>query len=154
MTRSRKSRRAGAAALEAAVVLPVFFIMVFGMLDLSIALFRNELLSEVSRTGARSAMVHGLRASRYGGTAWGTSTINVYANATGYPIVDKLAPLLVGFDLSKTTIKVEWPQGSNDVQIDNTVRVTITAPYTPLMASLFGTAVLNLSASSTMPIAF
>jgi Flp pilus assembly protein TadG len=150
MRRFRKSRRSGAAALEAAIVLPVFFIMVFGMFDLSIALLRNELLSAVARRGARMAMVHGQLAVNAGRTSW--PAVTTYANSSGTPIVDKLSPLLVGFDLSKTQIKLEYPDGSTGLQ--KRVRVTITSPHTPIVTSLFGSATLNLSASSTMPIAF
>src|SRR5436190_5226329 len=116
MPRCKKSRRSGAVALEAAIVLPVFFTMLFGMFDLSIALLRNELLSEAARTGARAAITHGVLAQNNYGTTWGPTTINVYANASGTPIVDLLSPLLVGFDLTKTQIKVEWPDGGNAVQ--------------------------------------
>ena len=149
MTRSRNPD-GPASQPEAAVVLPVFFIMVFDV-DLSTRCCGTSCFRSVPMPVLPWFTVS---AGRYGSTAWGTTTINVFANVSGYPIVDQLAPLLVGFDLSKTKIKVEWPQGSNDVQVDNTVRVTITAPYKPIMASMFGTAVLNLSASSTVPIAF
>ncbi len=154
MQRCRKSRRSGAAALEAAVVLPTFFILVFGMFDLSIIILRQVQLSEAARTGARIVSIHGKRAGLYGGTEWGDSTIYIYASSTSYPIATELSPLLVGFNKSTTTIRVEWIGGGNDVQAKDTVRVTLTASIKPMITALFGSANLTLSAASRMPIAF
>ncbi len=144
-------RRSGAAAAEAAVVLPTFFILVFGMLDLSIALLRNELLSEAARAGARTAIIHGQVAGLNGGTSWGPSAISVYANNSSTPIAAAVSPYLVGFNLATTKVQVQWPDGGNAVQ--QRVQVTVSASYQPIMTSLFGKTALNLSATSTMPIA-
>lgn len=152
MRAAQKQRRLGAVAAEAAIVLPAFFTIVFGMLDLSIALLRNEMLSEIARTGARTAMTHGQYAkSGWNGGAWGPTSISAYANTSGTPIVDALKPLLIGFDLSATQVKVDWPDGGNSVQ--QRVRVTVTSTYKPILSFVLGSKTINLSGSSTMPIA-
>lgn len=152
MRRVRLPRRPGAAAAEAAVVLPVFFLIVFAMLDLSICLLRNEMLSEISRTGARIAITHGVYAKDgWNGGSWGPTTITAQANTSGTPIVDALKPYMVGFDLSATTVKVEWLDNSNSVQ--SRVRVTVTTTYKPVLSFVLGSSTIYLSGSSTMPIA-
>lgn len=134
------------------MVLPAFFTIVFGMLDLSIALLRNEMLSEISRTGARTAITHGQYAqSGWNGGPWGPTTISAYANTTGTPIVDGVKPLLIGFDLSQTLVTVEWPDGGNAVQ--QRVRVTISSTYRPILSFVLGNRTINLRGSSTMRIA-
>jgi hypothetical protein len=58
--------------------------------------------------------------------------------------------MLVSCELDKTTIQVEWLEGSN--ALEKNVRVTITSNFTPIIASWFGGS-FDLSAASTMPIA-
>jgi hypothetical protein len=147
-----RSVRRGATLVEGAVVLLAFLIFVFGLLDLSLALLRTNLLSEASRRGARQAIIHGQMApTGWNGGPWGPTTINVSANTSGIPIVDEIQPLLVGMDLSKTTIKVEWIDGGNAV--GQRVRATISGSYQPMITFIFGKPSIPLSASSTMPIA-
>lgn len=150
LKRGRKRRR-GAAMLEAAIILPVFILLVFGMIDLGLGVFHYNLLSEAARHGVRQAIVHGEYApASWNGGKWGPTTIDVAANSSGVPLVDAIAPLLVHCDLSKTQIKAEWLDGNNAVE--SKVRVTVTSIYEPMFASIIGGAI-DLSASSTMPIA-
>src|SRR5437867_11102723 len=124
LLRSSRWRRSGAAVVEATIVLGIFFTLVFGMLDLGLGLFRQNLLSEAARQGARQAAVHGsLAPSSWNGGPWGPATIDTTADATGVPLVDAARPFLVGFDLAQTHIKAEWIDGSNGVE--DRVRVTV-----------------------------
>lgn len=144
--------RRGATLVEGAIVLMVFLTLLFGMLDLGIAVLRFNSLSEVARQGAREAIVHGkLAPAGWQGGPWGPTTLDVSASTTGIPVVDAVRPLLVGFNLDETRIKVEWPSGSND--LGQPVRVTVLGSYRPVTPFVFGTAGFTLSASSTMPIA-
>jgi Flp pilus assembly protein TadG len=144
--------RRGATLVESAVVLMVFLTLVLGMLDLGIAVLRYNTLSDAARQGAREAIVHGkLAPAGWKGGPWGPATIDVAASTTGIPVVDAITPLLVGFNLSQTRIKVEWPGGGNDLQ--QAVRVTVSSPYQPMMKFIFGSQSFALTASSTMPIA-
>ncbi len=151
MTRTGRYRR-GATVLEMSIVLGVFAVLTLGMLDLGIGVFRYHVLANAARHGVRRAIVHGEHAM----TSWGPGTIDVPATASGIPIIGDGSPnnrdgvqrLLVGCDLDKTRIVVEWPEGSN--AFEKQVRVTVTSPYEPIM--LFLTPV-TLRASSTMQIA-
>ncbi len=144
--------RRGATLVEGAIVLMVFLTLIFGMLDLGIAVLRFNTLSEAARQGAREAIIHGkLAPAGWQGGSWGPATIDVLASTTGIPAVDAVRPLLVGFNLDETRIKVEWPNGVNDLQ--QPVRVTVSSSYHPMMTFIFGNQSFALSASSTMPIA-
>jgi len=137
-----------------AIILPVFLILTMGMLDLGVAVFRYHVVANAARHGARRAIVHGELANVLG--SWGPNTIDVAASAEGIPVVDGsnsegIQPLLVGCDLPKSRIRVEWLDGSNAFQ--EQVRVTVTSPYRPIMLFIFSDAEYTLSASSTMRIA-
>lgn len=135
--------------VEAVVILFVFLLLIFGMLDLAVGVFRYHLVSNAARQGARLAIVHGKLAPPEM-AEWGPATIDAAATATDIPIIAELQPLLIGMDLERTRITVEWLDDSNEVE--KRVRVTVTTPYEPV--TTFGWArPITLSATSTMHIA-
>jgi Flp pilus assembly protein TadG len=58
MTRSPKRRSAGQALAEVALVAPLFFLMVFGILDIGRVVWANDVVGNAAREGARYASVH------------------------------------------------------------------------------------------------
>ena len=58
--------------------------------------------------------------------------------------------MLVGCDLTKTTINLQWGSGGNAV--GSPVTATVSTKYTPIMWFLTPQKTLTLSASSTMNI--
>jgi Flp pilus assembly protein TadG len=136
----RRTRR-GATLVEAAITLSILITLMFGMLDLGLGVMRFNMISHAAREGVRQAMVKG----GYSFTPWSRGTWT--ASAAGNPAVDAISPQLVGCDLSKTTITVEWVDGSNAVE--QRVRVTINTSYQPLMTYLFGAGPLQLQAAAT-----
>ena len=60
----RHGRRRGAALVEFAVVAPVLFFIVFGIIELGRAFMVKELLTEAARRGARAAIVEGATTSQ------------------------------------------------------------------------------------------
>jgi hypothetical protein len=56
---SRPNRRRGAAVVEFAVIAPLFFMMVFGIIEFGRALMVQQILTNASREGARRAIVEG-----------------------------------------------------------------------------------------------
>lgn len=155
MRRARTNRR-GATVLELSIVLAVFVVLTFGMLDLGIGVFRYHILANAARQAARRAIVHGENANALG--PWGPTAIDVTAADGGTPIVDGddfdgyyrdgIQDILRGCDLEETTIRLEWIDDSNAVQ--KRVRATVTSPYRPFM---FFLTPVTLSATSTMRIA-
>jgi Flp pilus assembly protein TadG len=169
MRRSASSRkRRGTALVEAAIVTSVFVTLIFGMIDLGIALFHQHVTSEAARQGARQAIIHGYRAAS--GTtmnAWGPTPPylpalaghSLYAGSTRATVpasdpADELAatiaPYLVGLDPSSVTITIQWPDGNND--IGNRVTVSVRTSYQRPVAFLFGDRPIVIGGSSTMTI--
>jgi len=152
MRRPRRHRR-GATVLEMSLILMAFLVLTMGMLDLGVGVFRYHILAQAARHVARRAIVHGDMATVLG--TWGPATIDVTGNSTGVPLVDGsrdgVKPMLVGCDLAQTHIHVAWSSGSNS--FDAPVKVTVTAPYHPIMLFIFPNKTITLSASTTMQVA-
>lgn len=134
--------------VETAIIMMVFLTLVLGMLDLGIGVFRYNILAQAARQIARQAIVHGSLAVE----PWGPDTHSALASDAS-PIAQTVQPLLSGFDLSEVTIKAEWPDGNNQASEGNHVRVTVTAPYRPIVTFIFGNPTITLQAASTMAIA-
>lgn len=146
--RNTKTSRRGASMVEAAIILPIFLTLILGMLDLSVGVFRQHVVSQAARHGARRAIVHGKMAPPKT-TAWGTAAYTGNGDASD-EIATAIKPSLTGLDPAQTTIQVQWIDGSNDVE--SRVRVTVSTTWTPIMLALLG-GQKTLTASSTMPIA-
>jgi hypothetical protein len=161
-------KRRGAALVEAAIVTSVFVTLIFGMIDLGIALFHKHVVSEAARQGTRNAIVHGyLAPSGTTMNAWGPtppylpplSGHSLYAGSTCTSVPaddpsDELArtimPYLAGIDPSTVTITIQWPDSNNDA--GNRVTVSVTATHRPPVAFLFGASPSAIGDSSTMTI--
>lgn len=146
--RQARAARRGATLVESAVVLSVFLLLILGTLDLGIATYRYNTLSQAARQGARQAVVHGALAEP-AMTAWGPSAYEGTA-ADGSEPAQAVAPMLAGFELSDVTIRIEWIDGGNKVQ--QRVRYSVSTEYRPIISSFFSQASYPLSAASTMPI--
>lgn len=163
----RKDRR-GAALVEAAVMSTLFLTLVFGMLDLGGALFRNHVACEAARQGARNAIVHGYL-SPHNSTmnAWGPTPSyypaltsgSLYSSSTSYTVqaddpsnelASTIRPYLAGIDPSTVTIQIEWLDGNND--LGNRVRVTVSVPYRTITLFFFSDQTISLVVSSMMTI--
>jgi Flp pilus assembly protein TadG len=154
----RRRRRRGAVLVDAALVMLTFLTLVLGMIDLGIAVFRQQVVSRAAREGARRVIVNGKAAM----TTWGTAPINSPATAQNVPIVTWLVSgdgqfyrgALPGLNLTATTIQVAWLDGNNDPEATfNRVQVTVSTTYKPMMTFIFGSPTYTLSAASTMTIA-
>jgi len=139
-----------------AIVLMVFLTLVFGMLDLGIAVLRYHQLAQAARQGAREASVHGSLADKLGtwgpGSDWGPYSGKV-SEAGGHPLVAAIQASLVGFDPSQVYVDAQW-LGGNDPrpQYGHRVRVTVSADYQPIVLFIFGSTPFTLEATSTMAI--
>ena len=148
VTRRGKPRR-GASAVEGVVIFLVMATLALGTLDLGVGVFRFHAVSEAARQGARQAIVHGALAPPQA-AQWGPAPTTSPASAFGDPLVDAVKPFLVGFDLTQTTVQGDWLDGSSEP--GKRVRVTVSAPYRPVVTYIFGSPAYTLSATSTLPI--
>ena len=142
--------------------------LVFGMLDLAIVLFRKHVVSEGARQGARIAIVHGYLAPNSStANAWGPTppycpplpAQSLYSGATSYEVgadqaddefAGAIRPYLAGLDPSTVTLGIAWPDGNNEP--GNRVTVTVSVPYQHIVPFVFDRAPITLGASSTMTI--
>ncbi len=59
----RKRRRNAAAAVELAVVLPIFFLIIFGIVEFGRAMMAQQILINTAREGARACAVSSITAA-------------------------------------------------------------------------------------------
>lgn len=57
------SRRSGLSAIEAALVLPIFFLLLFGLLEYGWMFLKSQQLNNAARNGVREGIVHGSTAA-------------------------------------------------------------------------------------------
>jgi hypothetical protein len=148
--RSRRieRRRRGATAVEAAVVLPIFLLFLFTLLDLALAVVRYNSLSECARRATRAAIVRGEFGASpltpLGPDAWAGTC------ADAFPLADLVRPLLVSMPPANVRFQAAWPDGGH--RIGDRVQVELRFEHHSLLTSLFGNTPWTLSASSTMRI--
>lgn len=142
---SLQNRRRGVAALEAAIVLPVATLILFGALDVALAIQRQNLLTECACRAARLAIVSGeFSTAGLGPATWTglASDSHAFANA--------IRPMLPTLKPSSVTIVATWTEGSRDV--GKKVQLKLSTQLPSLYAKLFGSTWI-LTAQSTMLIA-
>ena len=149
---SERTRRRGGTVVEAAIVLTVFLTLVLGMIDLAMYLTRANIIAEAARQGTRQAIVHGSISPRPTQmAAWGPTTIGPVNANDSSAIVQAIKPYLYGLDPTTVFITASWPDGGNDPNSDNRVRVKVETTYRPMITFLFSGS-LPISATSTMVI--
>lgn len=149
MIRKADSRRRGATLVEGAVVLGLFSTIVLVMLDLGLAVFRHNTLSEAARRLAREAVVRGERSSPEK-RSWGPDAYSGTANARG-DIKGILEPILVTMEPDEVQVDLKWPDGGH--RVGQRVRVTLRYDHQPMIPFVLGNQPFELDAVSTMQIA-
>jgi Flp pilus assembly protein TadG len=102
----RKNRR-GAAVVEFAIVAPVFFLLVFGMIEYGRMVMVQQVLTNASREGARQAVLDGATSS------------SVQTAVTNY---------LTGASISGATVAINPPNPSS-AGYGQGVTVTVSVPF-------------------------
>jgi Flp pilus assembly protein TadG len=145
---SNSRSRQGVAAVEGAIVLSVFLLTLFGMLDLGLLVLDYNTLSEATRRFARQAIVHGQMAAP-AQTVWGPATVSGTA-ADGTEYAAALSPELATFNLSNVNYSIVWPAGTN--RPDDPVQVTVTYQYPPIIPYLLGSQTVPIRAVTNMSV--
>jgi Flp pilus assembly protein TadG len=153
---SRTVRRRGATVVECAIIYPITFLLMLGLIIGGLGVFRYQEISSVAREGARWASVHGYQsAAEASSTGVGTPTTasDVYTNAIK-PQADA-----ANLDPPSLSYSVSWADASqaptyydytNNVWRTNTVTVKVTYQWIP-EAYLGG---ITLTSTSVMPISY
>ena len=151
MMRPRAAKRGegGQALVEFSLVGIVFFLLVFGMIDVGRAAWNYNTLAQATREGTRYAIVHGADSFDPSGpgSAYYTSPPSSDTKITA--VVEKFAG---GLNLSKLNVEAEWLDSTNDA--GNRVKVTTEYGFEPIFDFLFPDTIFDLmmTSSSTMEI--
>jgi hypothetical protein len=143
----RRQRSPGQATVEFALAIPLFIILILGVLDLGMAIYRVNGTSQAAREIARAASVHPCV----------TFTACVLGNTPEVQAVIAIQKGLIP-NLSNPTFKCVRPDGTvisgsgDGCSPGYSVRVTVVAPYTPISPLLGLTGTWNLQSSSTIKI--
>jgi Flp pilus assembly protein TadG len=154
-------RRRGALILESAVVYPLLFVVLFGLIVGGLGVFRYQQVACQAREAARWACVHG--------SNWQKATGNTAATKNDI-VRNVVVPLAAGMDPAKLTVQVQWidevsgniydwdaaskaPTGTtkSGAAVSNHVRVTVTYQWFP---EVFLAGPLNLKSVSEIHMAF
>jgi hypothetical protein len=146
--RAQAENRRGAAAVEAAVVLSVFLVLLVGSLDLALAVLRSNTLAEGARRLARAAIVRGAAAEHALGS-WGPGDDSGTASDGSEPAA-VIRDALVLINPAQVQYVLIWPDGGN--ANGQRVRAELTSSHRSLVSTLFGAGEVTLRATSVMQI--
>ena len=144
-----RTKRTGTTLVESAMVLAACVLLLFGMLELSLALVRHSVMSEAARRVARAAIVHGDR-SAPAQDPWGPAPLSVNA-ADDHPAAAAARLVLMTINPAEVEIELTWPEGGN--QAGQQVRVATRFTHRPIVPVPGWYDELSLQAVSTMQIA-
>jgi Flp pilus assembly protein TadG len=121
----RPSSEKGAAALEAALVLPLILAITFGLIEFGLLMYNKQVITNAAREGARRGIVQAVPRIPYSnGTDGIADVVHLYADRH-----------LVTFASAKPVPDVTVPAICNTFE-DN-LNVTVSYPYRFLVASNF-----------------
>jgi hypothetical protein len=142
-------QRSGTTVTECAVIGPLTFVFVIGLILGAIGIFRYQEVASLARRGARWASVRGTQYAKDTGNAAATPA-DIYNQA--------IVPYAAGYDLTRLNSSVTWNQNNapyqtivdingNLVATQNVVSVTVSYQWLP--DGFFGG--ITLSSTSVMP---
>jgi Flp pilus assembly protein TadG len=126
-------QRRGGAAVEAAIVLPIIFIFLFGIFEYGRYVMMRQILTNAAREGARYAQIH-TQPVTVGGVTSGNATSDV-TNVVNRALAGQ------GLQGQSITIYAADAQGNNigtwtNTQAGQSVAVQITGNYRAILPSL------------------
>jgi Flp pilus assembly protein TadG len=120
MRRHRTPRSRGQALAEFAIVAPVFFLILFAIIDFGRYVYYTQILSNAAREGARYAIVHGENGLPPTGPPHDPSGAAVITTVRNYAIG------VIGLnDASQLRITPEWDPDNNKRE----TKVSVTVEY-------------------------
>lgn len=129
--RRRRSSR-GQGMVEFALVIPVFLLLTFGIIELGWLAYANHALTNATKEGARYAMVHGERS----GTVATADTVD--------PIITERAGRF-GSRIDITAVEF-----TPDAEPGSQVRVATTYEHEPIVGLIIGAGGFTLTSESTV----
>jgi Flp pilus assembly protein TadG len=106
MMMMRRNERRGSALVETAVVYPVLFLLVLGIILMGISVFRYQQVAHAAREGARYAIVHGYKYAEETGNPAATD-VDIFDNA--------IHPQMAKVSTTNITYAVTWDTSNKQV---------------------------------------
>jgi Flp pilus assembly protein TadG len=134
----------GQALVETALVLPVMFGLILGMMVMFLAFYTHEYLSELAREGTRYAAVHGSSCKTSAGASCTqtASQINTYVAGINLPNIG-------GGTMSASNVTTTFPDG--DQVPPHRVKIVVTYSF-PYRIPFVMNTTLSMSSSSVVDI--
>ncbi len=148
----KKNLEAGQAAIESALILPIFFLVVIGIFDFGQFLYFNSTLNSRLQAGARYAAVHGCKSplASVCDPAVNMAVTNT-ADGSGPPILANLAAVNISASVSFHRSQDPTPQLPNPAWVANEEdRVTVSISDYPIDLLFFPK--FHRKASASQPI--
>jgi Flp pilus assembly protein TadG len=158
MRRSARERSRGQALTEVAMVAPLFFLMVFGTIDIGRAIWANDVVASAAREGARYASVHaGSVNPDFGGLTTLATKDEIKAHALNFVIAGGASPSATVCFSSAATLANQGAGCSGDVdetdvgyERGNLVTVKVTSNVPTILGSFFGATTWTVTGESTV----
>lgn len=144
---------AGASLVEFTVSAAVLFLMLFGIIECSLALYVYNYVSDAARQGSRYAMVRGANCNRLADCDVSQSQIQTYLRSFQYPglNVNNLTATVTWLSASATTPTTWTACGTPCEAAGNAVQVQVRYSY-PLSIPWWKNTTVNIGSISQMVI--
>ena len=148
----------GQALVEVAMVAPLFFLMVFGTIDIGRVIWANDVVAGAAREGARYASVHaGSAEEEFGGLTTLATKDEIKAHALNFVIAGGASPSATVCFSSAATLANQGAGCSGDVdetgieyERGNLVTVKVTSHVPIIVGSFFGAGSWTVTGESTV----
>jgi Flp pilus assembly protein TadG len=155
MRKTARDRSRGQALTEVALVAPLFFLMVFGTIDIGRVVWANDVVASAAREGARFASVH---AGAIDGEEALATKDQIRAHALNFVIAGGASPSATVCFASAATLANQGAGCSGDVdetteigyERGNLVKVTVTSHVPIIVGSFFGAGSWTVTGESTV----
>jgi Flp pilus assembly protein TadG len=143
-----RRRRNGQALAEFALVAPIFFLLLFGIIEGGRFILYYETLNNATQEGARYAIVHGSRSSCPSGPMERPIPPPPCYDPTGAKVIQRVKDTAFGLLGTSVTVTPTW---ATDNARDSDVTVTATYTYNTLVP-LIPLPPISITAESTLVI--
>jgi Flp pilus assembly protein TadG len=133
----------GTELVEFALTLPILLGIIFGLMQICLAFYTHEYISELAREGTRYAIVHGPTCKTSGGASCTVTAAGVSSFVSGLGW-----PNLGGVVFSASNVTTTYP-GAGGELVGNPVVVTVTYNF-PYKIPFVTSKTLSLSSTSKM----
>ncbi len=150
-TRSRCAREQGSTIIEMSLTLLILLAIMFGLIEICLALYTYHFISDAAREGTRYAIVHGSACMNAGASCTvSTDDIQTYVEDIGFPGINPA-------NMTVTTTYAPYPAGANctpSAACNNPGNLaTVTVSYNfPLSIPFVSSSVIAMSSTSSMVI--